>query len=82
MGIVISPPSVWVILKRHSVEASPRRSGPTCAALSAAEAKGLTARNFFHIDKVLLRRLYVLVFIHHASRLVGTSTATEVTQKK
>ncbi len=71
MGIVISPSSVWAILKRHGIEPSPRRSGPTWAEfLAAAQAKGLMACDFFHVDTVLLRRLYVLVFIHHDTRLV------------
>ena len=28
-GVVIAPSSVWAILKRHGIEPSPRRSGPT-----------------------------------------------------
>ncbi len=31
MGIVIASSSVWAILKRHGIEPSPRRSGPTWA---------------------------------------------------
>ena len=31
MGIVIAASSVWAILKRHGIEPSPRRSGPTWA---------------------------------------------------
>jgi len=71
MGIVMAASSVWVILKRHGVEPSLRRSGPTWAEFLSAQAKGLIACDFFHVDTVLLRRLYVLVFfIHHDSRLV------------
>jgi hypothetical protein len=70
MGIVIAVSSVWAILKRHGVEPSPRRSGPTWAEFLSAQAKGLMACDFFHVDTVLLRRLYVLVFIHHDTRLV------------
>jgi putative transposase len=40
MGIVIAPSSVWAILKRHGIEPSPRRSGPTRAEFLAAQAKG------------------------------------------
>jgi putative transposase len=50
MGIVIAPSSVWAILKRHGVEPSPRRSGPTWAEFLAAQAKGLMACDFFHVD--------------------------------
>ncbi|MHB1519603.1 MAG: hypothetical protein ACYCYQ_15205, partial [Acidimicrobiales bacterium] len=76
MGIVIAPSSVWAILKRHGVEPSPRRSGPTWAEFLATQAKGLMACDFFHVDTVLLRRLYVLVFIQHDSRLVRIAGVT------
>jgi transposase len=76
MGIAIAPSSVWVILKRHGVEPSPRRSGPTWAELLAAQAKGMMACDFFHVDTVFLRRLYVLVFIHHDTRLVRIAGVT------
>ncbi|HET9731998.1 MAG TPA: integrase core domain-containing protein [Acidimicrobiales bacterium] len=76
MGIVISPSSVWAILKRHGIEPSPRRSGPTWAEFLAAQAKSLMACDFFHVDTILLRRLYVLVFIHHDSRFVRIAGIT------
>ncbi len=40
MGIVIAASSVWAILKRHGVEPSPRRSGPTWTEFLSAQAKG------------------------------------------
>jgi putative transposase len=76
MGIPLAASSVWAILKRHGVEPSPRRSGPTWAEFLAAQAKGLMACDFFSVDTVLLRRLYVLVFIHHDSRLVRIAGVT------
>jgi putative transposase len=76
MGIVIAPSSVWAILKRHGIDPSPRRSGPTWAEFLAAQAKGLMACDFFHVDTILLRRLYVLVFIHHDSRFVRIAGIT------
>jgi hypothetical protein len=76
MGIVIAASSVWAILSRHGVEPSPRGSGPTWAEFLAAQAKGLMACDFFHVDTVLLRRLYVLVFIHHDTRLVRIAGVT------
>ena len=76
MGVVIAGSSVWAILKRHGVDPSPRRSGPTWAEFLAAQAKGLMACDFFYVDTVLLRRLYVLVFIHHDSRFVRIAGIT------
>ena len=76
MGIVIAASSVWAILRRHGVEPSPRGSGPTWAEFLAAQAKGLMACDFFHVDTVLLRRLYVFVFIHHDTRLVRIAGVT------
>jgi putative transposase len=76
IGVPIAPSSVWTILQRHGVEPSPRRSGPTWAEFLSAQAKGLMACDFFHVDTVLLRRLYVLVFIHHETRLVRIAGVT------
>ena len=76
MGITIAPSSVWAIMMRHGIEPSPRRSGPTWAEFLSAQAKGLMACDFFHVDTVLLRRLYVLVLIHHDTRLVRIAGVT------
>ncbi len=76
MGVTIATSSVWAILKRHGVDPSPRRSGPTWAEFLSAQAKGLMACDFFHVNTVLLRRLYVLVFIHHERRLVRIAGVT------
>ena len=54
MGIVIAASSVWAILKRHGIDPSPRRSGPPWTELLVAQAKGLMACDFFHVDTVLL----------------------------
>jgi hypothetical protein len=67
---------VWATLKRHHIEPSPRRSGPTWSEFLSSQAKGLIACDFFHVDTVLLRRLYVLVFIHHDTRLVRIAGVT------
>ncbi len=76
MGIVLAPSSVWAILKRHGIEPSPRRTGPTWSEFLTSQAKGLMACDFFSVDTVLLRRLYVLVFIHHDTRHVRIAGVT------
>ena len=73
---VLAPSSVWAILKRHGVEPSPGRSAPTRAEPLTALAKGLMACDFFSADTVLLRRPYVLVFIHHDTRLLRIAGVT------
>ncbi len=60
MGISIAPSSVWAILKRHGIEPSPQRSGPSWAEFLAAQTQGLLAWDFFSVGTVLLRRLFVL----------------------
>jgi len=63
--VVLAPSSVWAILKRRGIDPAPRRSGPTWREFLHAQAKGLIACDFFSVDTVLLRRLYVLFFIEH-----------------
>ena len=76
MGISIAPSSVWTILRRRGIDPAPRRLGPTWAEFLHAQAKGLIACDFFHVDTVLLRRLYVLFFIDHDTRRVHLAGVT------
>ena len=52
---------------RASIRA-PRRAGPTWRKFLRAQAAGILAVDFFHVDTVLLKRLYVLVFTEHGAR--------------
>jgi putative transposase len=45
-----------------------RRAGPTWRQFLHAQAAGILAVDFLHVDTVLLKRLYVLVFIEHGTR--------------
>ncbi len=76
MGIVLAPSSVWAILRRHHIDPAPRRSVPTWAEFLHAQAKGLIACDFFSVDTVLLRRLYVLFLIDHGTRRVHLAGVT------
>jgi putative transposase len=76
MGIVLAPSSVWEMLRRHSIEPTPRRSGPTWTEFLRAQATTLLACDFFTVDTVLLRRLYVLFFIEIDTRRIYLAGVT------
>ena len=64
---------MWKILKDVGIDPAPRRSGYTWRAFLEAQAKTILAADFFHVDTVFLRRLYVLFFIEHGTRRVYLS---------
>jgi putative transposase len=68
LGISVAPSTVWEILHAASIDPAPRRLGPTWHEFLHAQAAGILAVDFMHVDTVLLRRLYVLVFIEHGTR--------------
>jgi hypothetical protein len=75
MGVRLAPSSVWAILRRHGIEPTPRRSGPTWLEFLRAQAATMIACDFFTVDTVLLRRLYVL-FLSTSTRVVSISRAS------
>ena len=68
LGIAVAPSTVWEILRAAGIDPAPRRSGPTWRQFLHAQAAGILAVDFLHVDTALLRRLYVLVFIEHGTR--------------
>jgi putative transposase len=67
-GVTVAPPAVWEILRAAGIDPAPRRSGPTWRQFLSAQAAGIAAVDFLHVDTVLLKRIYVLVFIEHGTR--------------
>jgi transposase len=61
LGYKIAPSTVWRILKDAGIDPAPRRYGQTWRAFLAGQARTILAVDFFHVDTVFLRRLYVLV---------------------
>ena len=70
LGHRLSPTSVRSILLHAGLSPAPRRSGPTWRQFLTAQARGILAVDFLHIDTILLKRIYVFVGIEHATRRV------------
>jgi putative transposase len=68
LGVTVAPSTIWEILHAAGVDPAPRRSGPTWRQFMQAQAAGILAVDFLHVDTVLLKRIYVLVFIEHGTR--------------
>ena len=76
LGHKVAPSTVWQILKDAGIDPAPRRAGQTWRAFLAGQAKTILAADFFHVDTVFLRRLYVLFFIEHGTRRVHLAGIT------
>jgi putative transposase len=68
LGVTIAPSTVYEILRAAGIDPAPRRAGPTWRQFLTAQAAGIVVVDFLHVDTVLLKRLYVLVFIQHGTR--------------
>lgn len=55
---------------------APRRGGPTWREFLTAQADGVIACDFLHIDLVDLRRLYALVLLEHGTRRLHIAGVT------
>jgi putative transposase len=68
LGDPIAASTVWEILNNAGIDPAPRRNGPTWHEFLSAQATGVIACDFLHIDTVDLQRLYALVFLEHHTR--------------
>jgi putative transposase len=76
LGHPIASSTVWQILHAAGIGPAPSRSGPTWKQFLTAQARGILAVDFVHVDTVLLRRIYALVVIEHSTRRVHLAGIT------
>jgi putative transposase len=70
LGIVVSATTIRTILRRAGLGPAPRRDGPTWRQFLSAQAKGIVACDFFTVETVFLKTLYVLVFMQIETRRI------------
>jgi putative transposase len=76
LGIRVSASTVQRVLRQAGLGPAPRRGGPNWSTFLRAQAHGVLACDFFTVETVWLRRLYVLFFIEVSSRRVHLSGIT------
>jgi putative transposase len=76
LGIRVGATTIRTLLRRHGLGPAPRRNGPSWAEFLRAQAEGMLACDFFTVETVWLRTLYVLFWIEHGSRRVHLAGVT------
>ena len=76
LGILVSASSICSLLRRHGLQPAPRRDGPSWKEFLAQQAAGVVACDFFCVETVWLKTLYVLFFIELSTRRVRPAGVT------
>jgi putative transposase len=76
LGVRVSATVIRTTLRRHGLDPAPRRAARSWQAFLRQQAAGIVACDFFTVDTVWLRRLYVLFFIELDTRRVHLAGVT------
>ena len=76
LGIAVSATTVRTTLLRQGLDPAPRRIGPTWSEFLRSQAAGILACDFFTVETLRLKTLYVLFFIELSTRRVHLVQAT------
>ncbi len=76
LGIRVSPTTIRAVLLRNGLDPAPRRSGPTWSEFLRSQAEGILAFDFFTVETVALKTLYVLFAIQLQTRRAHVAGAT------
>jgi hypothetical protein len=77
LGVRVSASSIRRVLRAHGLDPAPRCIQTSWRSFLRQQATGIVACDFFTVDTVFLRRVYVLFFVELASRrlhLAGVTT--------
>jgi len=70
LGHRVAASTIAKVLRSNGIDPAPRRTSVTWRQFLHRQAASIVACDFFSVDTVSLRRLYVLFFIHHRTRRV------------
>jgi putative transposase len=76
LGMGVSATAIRTTLHRHGLDPTPRPTATTWRAFLRQQAAGIVACDFFTVDTVWLRRLYILFFIELDTRRVHLAGVT------
>nr|WP_306750088.1 integrase [Saccharothrix yanglingensis] len=76
LGHHVACSTVWRILHDAGIDPPPRRTGPTWRQFLTAQAQGIIAADFLHLDTVLGTRLYAMAFLEHDTRRLRITGVT------
>jgi putative transposase len=76
LGIRVGATTIKRLLVREGLGPAPRRGGPSWSEFLRAQAPGILACDFFTVETVWLKTLYVLFFIEIGSRRLHVSPST------
>jgi putative transposase len=76
LGVHVSASAIRTALRRHGLDPAPRRTTTSWRAFLRQQAAGIVACDFFTVDTIWLRRLYVLFFIELDTRRIHLAGVT------
>jgi putative transposase len=76
LGVQVSASAIRATLRRHGLDPAPRPTSTSWRAFLRRQAAGIVACDFFTVDTIWLRRLYVLFFIELDTRRVHLAGVT------
>jgi putative transposase len=76
LRVQVSATAIRTTLRRHGLDPAPRPMATTWRAFLRQQAAGIIACDFFTVDTIWLRRLYVLFFIELDTRRVHLAGVT------